>query len=172
MTNYFRKGDDTYYDCEVFEQTTSKNQIIRFYFDNMTEALPFEDRLATIVYNVGILIDDAETIDDDEYLLDMYDKTIRTTGRAPVENALKAVRMFKDCVECLRHKNPDYRIAFACSWLDEKRHGAYKKVLTKMGFEETIVDGEEALYKVFPAIDQNGYERRKKIELDEEAEWL
>ena len=56
MTNYFRSGDEIHYDCEIFEQTTSKGQVIRFYFDDITTLFPAEERIATIVYNVGLLI--------------------------------------------------------------------------------------------------------------------
>lgn len=167
MTNYFRSGDEKHYNCEIFEQTTSKGQVIRFYFDNITELLPVEERIATIVYSVAVLIDDAETIDDSEYLLSVDDPVIETTGRAPIENAIKAVRMFKECVEVLRHAHPNYKIAFACSWLDEKRHNAYKKVLGKMGFYETIVDDDLCLFRTYPAIDWIGYEQMKIAEMEE-----
>ena len=77
MTNYFRSGDERYYDCEVFEQTTSKGQVIRFYFDDITSLLPVEERIATIVYNVAVLIDDEETINDNEYLLNVEARAYR-----------------------------------------------------------------------------------------------
>lgn len=167
MTNYFRSGDARYYDCEIFEQTTSKGQIIRFYFDDITSLLPVEERIATIVYNVAVLIDDAETINDNEYLLDTDIPVIKTTGRAPVENAVKAIHMFKECVEVLRHRHSNYKVAFVCGWLDDKRHSAYKKVLSKMGFYETIVDDEPSLFKTYPAIDAIGYEQMKMTEMEE-----
>ena len=167
MTNYFRSGDKRYYDCEIFEQTTSKGQIIRFYFDDITALLPAEERIATIVYNVAVLINDAETIDDSEYLLETDNSVIETTGRAPIENAVKAIHMFKECIEILRHKHPNYKIAFACGWLDDKRHNAYKKVLDKMGFYETIVDDDPSFFRTYPAIDSIAYEQMKMAEMEE-----
>ena len=167
MTNYFRSGDEIHYDCEIFEQTTSKGQVIRFYFDDITTLFPAEERIATIVYNVGLLINDAELIDDSEYLINVDDPVIKTTGRAPMENAVKAIHMFKECIEALRHKHSNYKIAFACGWLDSKRHDAYKKVLDKMGFYETVVDDEPSLFRTYPAIDWIGYEQMKMAEMEE-----
>ena len=167
MTNYFRSGDEKYYDCEIFEQTTSKGQVIRFYFDDITSLFPAEERIATIVYNVAVLINDAETIDDSEYLLSIDDPVVETTGRAPIENAIKAIHMFKECVEVLRHRHSNYKIAFVCSWLDGRRHDAYKKVLSKLGFYETIVDDEPSFFRTYPAIDPIGYEQMKMAEMEE-----
>lgn len=167
MTNYFRSGDEKYYDCEIFEETTSKGQIIRFYFDDITTLLPVEERIATIVYNVAVLINDAETIDDSEYLISVDDPVVETTGRAPIENAVKAIHMFKECIEVLRHKHPNYKVAFACSWLDSRRHDAYKKVLGKMGFYETIVDDDPCLFRTYSAIDPIGHAQMKMAEMEE-----
>lgn len=167
MTNYFRNGDEIHYDAEIFEQSLNNGQIIRFYFDDITEVLPFEERIATIVYNVAVLIDDVEKIDDSEELICYGSEETKITGRAPIENAIKAVHMFKECVEVLRHKHPNYKIAFACGWLDEKRHRVYKKVLSKMGFYETIIDDEPSLFKIYSAIDPIGNEQVRMTEMEE-----
>lgn len=167
MTNYFRKGNGVFYDVEIFEQSLSNGQIIRFYFDDITALLPAEERIATIVYNVAIIIDDLETINADEEFLYYGSEETKITGRAPIENAVKAIRMFKECVDVLRHKHSNYKIAFACGWLDDRRHSAYKKVLSKMGFYETIVDDEPSLFRTYPAIDVIGYEQMKMAEMEE-----
>ncbi len=164
MQNYFRKGDETWFDSEIFEQTTSKGQIIRFFFDDITDLLPFDERIAAIVYNVGVLIEDAAIIDDREYLLiedGVNTAETEITGRAPIEDAIKALRMFKECVKILREKTPNCKIGFAVSWLDEKRQKTYAKVLSKMGFVVEDVGGEDCLYKMFDPMDDEAYEQNR-----------
>lgn len=167
MTNYSRNGDDFFFNCEIFEQSLNNGQIIRFYFDDITEILPFEERIATIVYSVAILIDDAEKINANEKLLYCDVKKTKITGRAPIEDAVKAIHMFKECIEVLRHRHPNYKVAFACGWLDERRHSAYKKVLSKMGFYETIINDDPHLFRTYPAIDVIGYEQMRMAEMEE-----
>lgn len=161
MEHYFRYGDETWYDAEIFEQETSKGQIIRFYFDDITSLLPFDDRIAAIVYNVGVLIEDASVINDREYLLYDDAPTTEITGRAPIEDGIKALRMFRECMKILREKNADCQVGFAISWLDEKRKKTYSKVVSKMGFELIDIGGEDCLYKMFDAVDKEAYKQNK-----------
>jgi hypothetical protein len=144
-------------DTIVFEDDLSNGQVMRFYFEDLTPYVEPDMALASYIYNVGVLVSDAEEADMNDALLDYGNDEPIITGRDPFVSAIHGIRMYKQCVEALREMRPGFRTGFACGWLDDDRHRAYKSFLGRKGYVEQIVDGDPCLFKMYDALDKIKY---------------